>query len=110
MLHGLLHSALGGVALARGRSLARGGRAFGLWPAGRGAPAFFAALASRRFVDDAAAARATLGAAAIHLVDGGPGAPFGLALRHAALLVTLLDVARLSLLFLAVLCFRSAWH
>src|SRR5882672_5420860 len=56
------------------------------------------------------AATAGLLASAVNLVDGGPGAPLRFFLRHAALLVSLLDVLGLSFLPQRVLVLASAWH
>src|SRR5690606_29672852 len=44
------------------------------------------------------------------LVNRGPGAGFGLVLRHALALVTLLDMLRLALLLVGVLVFVALWH
>src|SRR5947209_3335058 len=73
--------------------------------------AFLTALLRGRLVLLLAAARtALLLAASRRLVDRGPRAPLGLALRHAALLVTFFDVFGLALLLLRVLPFVSPRH
>src|ERR1043166_5864890 len=56
----------------------------------------------------AVAATARLLAAAVHLVDRGPGAPFGFVLGHAMFEIPFLDVLGLPLLFIRVFGFSSS--
>src|SRR3954469_11924327 len=57
-----------------------------------------------------AAAGAGLVAAAAFLVHGRPGAAFGLFLRHAAILIALLDMLGLALLLVSVTALVAAGH
>src|ERR1041385_8229672 len=58
----------------------------------------------------AVAATARLLAAAVHLVDRGPGAPFGFVFGHAVLEIPFLDVLGLPLLFIRVFAFIPSRH
>src|SRR5438128_2529275 len=93
------------VALARLRGFLGGCGARGLRAACRSASTLSPAFARGFFVDCLFVARTTLRAAAVHLVDGCPRAPLGFIVRDAALLVALLDVARLPLLFVGIFRF-----
>src|SRR5690606_5999394 len=65
---------------------------------GRGLAAFLATLMGCGMAGILAAAGAGLLAAAIVLVDGGPGTAFGLLVAHALFLVAFLDMLGLALL------------
>src|SRR5262245_60916606 len=98
------------AALAGGGGLLGRTRSGGGGALGGGAPADAAALLGGRLVDALAAARPAFLAAAGHGVDGGPGAPLGFLLRHAAMLIALFDVLGLAFLLTGVFCLRSARH
>src|SRR5215469_4551034 len=93
----------GGGFLGRGRT--RGSRAFGRRPT-----ADPPALARRGVAFGMAAARAALLAAAALLVDGRPGAPFGLLFREAAAFVAFGDVVGLAFLLVGVLGLVAPGH
>src|SRR5437899_7503027 len=83
----------------RAGGLARRGGAFRRRARGRGGAALAAALARGRLVQRVPAPGAAfLLPATGHLVDRRPGPVLGLLVRHAALLVTLLDVLGLAFL------------
>src|SRR5690606_33452134 len=96
---------------ARFPTLLGGRRSVCLRSRGRGRAAFPAPLMRRGMSGGFAATGASrLLAAAVVLVHGGPGAPLGLVLGYAALLIPLSDMIGLALLLAGIFGFFAAWH
>lgn len=68
------------------------------------------ALTLGRMVFCMTSSRSRLFSASGNLINGCPCSSFGLFIRDASILITLLDVLGLSLLFVRVLIFITAWH
>src|ERR1041385_457936 len=72
----------------------------------------FATTLSHRLVIFAFAVSTAAGllSTMMNSVHRGPGATFGFIFRHATLLVSFLDVTRLTLFFVCVFVFVTSWH